>query len=160
MSFLKITHLFGMLAVFLLSGCSSPPSGQVQSTLPPAPPLAPQPEPEPADEPEPEPVEVVVVEPEEPMIKEEPEPAQVEPPAAKPPKSNIITVLGLIKYVELEGGFFGIVAEDGKKYFPDYLGQDFKVDGLSVRVQAQPQEQMLGIQMWGNPIKILRIEAH
>lgn len=124
-----------------------------------APPVATNPEPEPAVQPEPEPVEVVVIEPEEPAIPEEVNPV-VNQPEPQPPVPDTITVLGFIKYVELEGGFFGIVGEDGKKYFPDYLGQDFKVDGLSVRVQAKPEEQIFGIQMWGTPIKILRIEAN
>ena len=43
---------------------------------------------------------------------------------------------------------------------PEYLEQDFKVDGLSVRVLAKPQEQIFGIQMWGAPIEILKIEAN
>jgi hypothetical protein len=62
--------------------------------------------------------------------------------------------------VELEGGFFGIMTEDGNKYFPEYLEQDFKQDGLGVRVQAKPQEQILGIQMWGTPIEVIKIEAN
>jgi hypothetical protein len=84
--------------------------------------------------------------------------AEVEAEVPVGPKS--ITILGFVKYVELEGGFFGIMTEDGSKYFPDYLGSDFKVDGLSVRVQATPQEQILGIQMWGTPIKINKIESN
>lgn len=52
------------------------------------------------------------------------------------------------------------MTEDGSKFFPEYLEQDFKVDGLSVRVLAKPQEQILGIQMWGSPIEILKIEAN
>ena len=108
---------------------------------------------------EPEAEEVVLVEPEVPdvaivpeIIKEPVEPEVVEP--------EHLTILGFIKYVELEGGFFGIMTEDGHKYFPEYLEPDFKQDGLNVRVVAQPQEQILGIQMWGTPIEILRIEAN
>lgn len=68
-----------------------------------------------------------------------------------------ITIVGTIQYVELEGGFFGIVTEEGAKYFPQYLAPDFKVDGLSVRVDAMLEEQVIGIQMWGVPIRILSI---
>ena len=68
-----------------------------------------------------------------------------------------ISILGTIQYVELEGGFFGIVTEEGAKYFPQYLAPDFKVDGLPVRVDAMLEEQVIGIQMWGVPIRILSI---
>ena len=68
-----------------------------------------------------------------------------------------ITIVGTIQYVELEGGFFGIVTEEGAKYFPQYLPFDFKVDGLPVRVDAMFEEQAIGIQMWGVPIRILSI---
>ncbi len=68
-----------------------------------------------------------------------------------------ITIVGTIQYVELEGGFFGIVTEEGAKYFPQYLPFDFKVDGLPVRVDAMPEEQAIGIQMWGVPIRIISI---
>lgn len=115
--------------------------------------------------PEPEAVEApeVVVE-----VAAEPVPVQKEvvvevvekkpEPVVEMPKT--LTILGYIKYVELEGGFFGIMTEDGTKYFPEYLEQDFKKDGLRVRLQAKPQEQILGIQMWGTPIEILKIEAN
>lgn len=68
-----------------------------------------------------------------------------------------ISILGTIQYVELEGGFFGIVTEEGARYFPQYLPFDFKVDGLPVRVDAMLEEQVIGIQMWGVPIRILSI---
>ena len=68
-----------------------------------------------------------------------------------------ISILGTIQYVELEGGFFGIVTEEGAKYFPQYLAPDFKVDGLPVRVDAMLEDQVIGIQMWGVPIRILSI---
>ena len=51
-----------------------------------------------------------------------------------------ITIIGTIHYVELEGGFFGIVTQEGSKYFPQYLTSEFKVDGLPVRVEAMPGE--------------------
>lgn len=119
--------------------------------------VEPEPEPEMVEEPEPEVVEIAEPEPEpvaieEPLVVEPVEPVENEP--------ETITILGFIRYVELEGGFFGIMTEDGTKYFPEYLEQDFKQDGLSVRVQAKPQEQILGIQMWGKPIEIIRIEAN
>ena len=150
----KLSSVVIAAAALFYSGCSTTKTENAIVAQP-APPVVSSPEPEVA--PEPEIVEIVEVTPE-PEIEVEvvvPEP-EVEVPAA--PKS--LTILGFIKYIELEGGFFGIMTEDGSKYFPDYLDSDFKVDGLSVRVQATPQEQILGIQMWGTPIEIIKIESN
>ena len=83
-----------------------------------------------------------------------------QPQAEAPAQAAVdrsITIVGTIQSVELEGGFFGIVTEEGTKYFPQYLAPDFKVDGLPVRVDAMPEEQAIGIQMWGVPIRIISI---
>lgn len=148
-----------ILALAFFSGCSSTSSPQTSQQPEPAPPMAlePAPEPEVVVEPEPEVVVVAAPDPEPPAIEE---PVEVTPPEPKPVEPETLTILGFIKYVELEGGFFGIMTEDGTKYFPEYLEQDFKQDGLGVRVQAKPQEQILGIQMWGTPIEIIKIEAN
>ena len=157
------TKFFCLLLIplgFSLFGCSSTDSGEVNIQPETPPPVVVAPEPEPEIIPEPEIVEPEPPKVEEPVIEEvivEVEPVPVEPEVAEP---ETITVLGFIKYVELEGGFFGIMTEDGSKYFPEYLEQEFKVDGLKVRLLAKPQEQILGIQMWGTPIEILKIEAN
>ena len=155
----KLFCLLSTLAVLICAGCSSTSSQQVANEPEPAPPMVTVPEPEPEVIPEPQPEIVEVVEPEpEPIAVVEPVPeAPTEPEISEP---ETITILGFIKYVELEGGFFGIMTEDGTKFFPEYLEQDFKQDGLGVRVQAKPQEQILGIQMWGTPIEIIKIEAN
>ena len=155
----KLFCLLSTLAVLICAGCSSTSSQQVANEPEPAPPMVTVPEPEPEVIPEPQPEIVEVVKPEpEPIAVVEPVPeAPTEPEISEP---ETITILGFIKYVELEGGFFGIMTEDGTKFFPEYLEQDFKQDGLGVRVQAKPQEQILGIQMWGTPIEIIKIEAN
>lgn len=153
----KLFCLLLLATSLIYSGCSTTNSRNLSEQPEPAPVVVIEPGPEPVEIVEPEVVEVVVepepiVEPEVVEMKEEAPPVQ--------PKPESLTILGFIKYVELEGGFFGIMTEDGAKYFPDYLGPEFKEDGLSVRVQALPQEQILGIQMWGSPIKILKIESN
>ncbi len=155
----KFFCLLSTFAVLLYSGCSSTSSQQATNEPDPAPPMVagPEPVPEVVPEPAPEVEEVVAPEPVIPVVET---PVVVTPPEPEVSEPDTITILGFIKYVELEGGFFGIMTEDGTKYFPEYLEQDFKQDGLGVRVQAKPQEQILGIQMWGNPIEIIKIEAN
>ncbi len=71
---------------------------------------------------------------------------------------DLVAFIGMIQYVELEGGFFGIVAEDGRKFFPQYLDSSFKKDGLSVRVSGKLDKEVFGIQMWGTPFTVSVIE--
>ena len=145
----------------MYSGCSTT-STSSQANIDPAPPPPVVVEPEPEIEPveEPEVVPVGPVDPIEPELAEEVEVEVKEIPKEEEAEPENLTILGFITYVELEGGFFGIMTEEGAKYFPEYLAPDYKVDGLSVRVVAKPQEQILGIQMWGTPIEIIKIEAN
>ncbi|MBC7217078.1 MAG: hypothetical protein H5U36_02670 [Candidatus Caldatribacterium sp.] len=64
---------------------------------------------------------------------------------------------GTVTYVPLEGGFFGIVADNGKRYEPVNLPEDFREDGLRVAFVAEPFEGMSS-HMWGELIRLVRIE--
>lgn len=44
--------------------------------------------------------------------------------AANAGEQKILT--GVVKHIELEGGFFGIVGDDGQKYDPVNLPAEFK----------------------------------
>jgi hypothetical protein len=70
-----------------------------------------------------------------------------------------ITASGTVTYVDLEGGFYGIVASDGAHYLPLNLPADFREDGLSVTFEAEPEEDVATIQQWGTPVTILSIEG-
>ncbi|MFQ6114636.1 MAG: DUF333 domain-containing protein, partial [bacterium] len=50
---------------------------------------------------------------------------------------NIIDDTGTVKFIQLEGGFYGIVADNGKNYLPINLAPEFKVDRLRVRFKAK-----------------------
>ncbi len=65
---------------------------------------------------------------------------------------------GTVVHVPLEGGFFGILGEDGRQYDPLHLPEDLRQDGLKVRVQAREVPEAIGFHMWGTRIEILRIE--
>lgn len=66
-------------------------------------------------------------------------------------------VTGTVLYVDLEGGFFGIVAEDGKQYEPVNLPDEFQLDGSPVEVKAIPKRDAVGIHQWGRIIVIEEI---
>jgi len=64
---------------------------------------------------------------------------------------------GTVVYVDLEGGFYGIAAEDGSQYDPINLPESFRKDGLEVTVTAKLREDMGGIHMYGSIIEVVDI---
>jgi hypothetical protein len=74
------------------------------------------------------------------------------------PEDSILSGIGTVQYVNLEGGFYGIVDEEtGQKYNPDAIPDSLQIDGITVEYRARPRNVMT-IQMWGRPIEIISIE--
>jgi len=71
--------------------------------------------------------------------------------------STYIGIEGTIKYIDLEGGFYGIVADNGKNYDPVNLESEYQVDGLRIRVQAIPVTGIATVHQWGTTVKIIAI---
>lgn len=65
---------------------------------------------------------------------------------------------GTIQYIDLEGGFYGIITDQGENYLPLNLPEAFRVDGLRVRFWAKVRNDVMTIYMWGTPVEILKIE--
>ncbi len=65
---------------------------------------------------------------------------------------------GTVKFIDLEGGFYGIVGDDNKQYDPMNLDQTYQKDGLRVRFQAKIRQDIASIHMWGKIIEITKIE--
>lgn len=68
------------------------------------------------------------------------------------------TATGTVTHVELEGGFFGIVTDDGTRYLPLDLPEEYRTDGMRVTFTAVPAEDTATIQQWGTPIEITAID--
>jgi hypothetical protein len=73
-------------------------------------------------------------------------------------KGELRDMTGTIVFHEIEGGFYGIVTDDGKKYNPINLDEKLKEDGLRVKFDANIKKGMVGIHMWGQYVEILNIE--
>lgn len=71
---------------------------------------------------------------------------------------NQISTTGTVRFQEMEGGFWGIVADDGQKFDPMGLDPKFQKDGLRVRFEASPETDMMSTHMWGTLIKLTHIE--
>lgn len=72
---------------------------------------------------------------------------------------DLVVTEGRIHYVELEGGFFGIVSTDGRRFLPLDLAPRFRRDGLRVRFRARILDDVVTVQMWGTPVRLESIEA-
>lgn len=66
---------------------------------------------------------------------------------------------GTVKYIELEGGFFGITGDDGKNYNPVNLSKEFQKDGLKIKFDYKIVEGGVSFHIWGEMIEILKIEV-
>jgi hypothetical protein len=69
-----------------------------------------------------------------------------------------MTMTGTITHVELEGGFYGIIADNGERYFPLNLDQPYQVNDLKVRIEGKIRKNVMTMTMWGTPFEILKIE--
>jgi hypothetical protein len=71
---------------------------------------------------------------------------------------SVVTISGVVRHFDLEGGFFAIRGDDGVTYDPSNLADDFRHDGLRVRARARLRPDMSGIHMVGPIVDIIEIE--
>ncbi len=63
-----------------------------------------------------------------------------------------------VKYLNFEGGFYGLVTEKGIKLLPMGLPKKYKIEGTILRVKGHELTEMVTIQQWGKAFKIVEIE--
>lgn len=65
---------------------------------------------------------------------------------------------GTTVFVPLEGGFWGIIGSDEKKYCPDMtLSPEYQKEGLKVEFVYEPSTKM-SLTMWGRLITLKSIQ--
>ena len=69
------------------------------------------------------------------------------------------TTSGIVSYVDLEGGFYGIITDKGLRHNPAKLHIDFRVDGLRVSYKYKTLQNVASIQMWGTSVEILEVQV-
>jgi hypothetical protein len=52
-------------------------------------------------------------------------------------EENIVVGTGTIEFLDFEGGFYGIISDDGERYDPLNMNQEFQVNGLRVYFEAK-----------------------
>lgn len=73
-------------------------------------------------------------------------------------KNVISDKIGTIKYIDLEGGFYGIIDNEGNRYDPVNLTDEFKEDGLKVKFSCKILKDTIGTHMWGTTIELTDIQ--
>lgn len=76
-----------------------------------------------------------------------------------PAYATEISTKATIKYITLEGGFYGLQTQSGQRYIPSNLAAQFKQHGLEVQLTAKKQVGRLGIHMWGEYIDVISMRA-
>lgn len=68
-------------------------------------------------------------------------------------------VTGKATYVDLAGGFYGIVADDGTQYHAINMPQQYCSEGAPVRCTLEIIQNAASISMWGQPARIRSFET-
>ncbi len=69
--------------------------------------------------------------------------------------NNIEIVSGTVRHISAEGGFWGITADNGKKYEPLHLPLELRRPGLKVEFTVIVLRNNFSVRMWGTPVEIL-----
>lgn len=68
------------------------------------------------------------------------------------------TVTGTVRHIEIEGGFYGIVTDDGTNLDPVNLPEEFQKDGVRLEARVVPLRDRISIHMWGTPVRIIEFQ--
>lgn len=85
-----------------------------------------------------------------------PPPSEHELKAEKP---TMLTLRGTIVWKALEGGFFGFDGENGKKYFPNGLKNQYRQHGLIVEITGEINTQMVTFQQYGPVLMVKSVKV-
>ena len=71
---------------------------------------------------------------------------------------NFGYTLGTIKFISIEGSFFGIVTDDNINLDPINLPQEYKIEGKRIQFKYSEKKDMASFHMWGIIVEITEIK--
>jgi len=77
---------------------------------------------------------------------------------AEADRSNAVEIDGIIRFHQLEGGFFAIQSREGETYNAINLPEEFRQDGLPVWAKVRIRHDMMGIHQTGQLVEIVQIK--
>ena len=66
-----------------------------------------------------------------------------------------VKINGVVKFQDIEGGFWSIIADSGEKLVPQLMPEQFKEEGAKVTCRIEYLEDEMGFQMFGTPVRIV-----
>ncbi len=78
------------------------------------------------------------------------------PSGASGAQTRVVT--GTVRHLDLKGGFYGIVTDEGTNLDPVNLPEEFRKDGLRLEARVVPLRDRVSIHMWGNPVRIIEFK--
>ena len=69
-----------------------------------------------------------------------------------------VNTSGTVRYVNAEGGFWGVIGDDKESYYLINMPSKFKKEGLRIRFSGKPINAA-STRMWGNMIDLKSIEV-
>ena len=67
-------------------------------------------------------------------------------------------IAATVRYIDLEGGFYGIESDAGDSYLPINLAEEYKEDGLRILFKMRERSDIMTTKMWGKTVEIVEIE--
>lgn len=68
-----------------------------------------------------------------------------------------IRIVGVVRFLSVEGGVFTIRGDDSVTYNPMNLPAEFQKDGLRIEAEGRRRDDMMGIQMVGPIVQLERV---
>jgi len=93
----------------------------------------------------------------EPNVSEPNVPPSPDRPSTVPADS--FEIVGTVVHRDLEGGFYAIDGDNGRRYDPINLPQSFRKNGLRVKVTARRRTDVMSLHMYGSIIEVVNITA-
>ncbi|MET1255782.1 hypothetical protein [Aliikangiella maris] len=66
----------------------------------------------------------------------------------------VLNLQGTVKYFSHEGGFFGIITQDGEKLLPINLAEEFKQDNAHIQFNGEKATDVMTVYQWGTPFRV------
>jgi len=74
-------------------------------------------------------------------------------------EDDTLHLIGRVVYKDLEGGFYGFIAEDGTKYTPSKLPKEYLRNGLVIEIKAKPLLDIMTFTQYGTTIEIIDVKV-
>ncbi|NQZ21687.1 MAG: hypothetical protein HRT53_06460 [Colwellia sp.] len=78
--------------------------------------------------------------------------------SSEQPGLKEVSFTATVKYIKVEGGFYGLLTKDGQRWLPMNLKNKFKQNGTVIKVVGHEINDMMTIQQWGKPFSITDIQ--